>query len=205
MESACFSQPIFGRIIQTVYPKLTAGSAVPFLRNAVLLQTTLSGTALILLNLLAPVLVPLLWGSEWGEAVALLGPLSMAAFLAAPTLVLWQTLWAKADYHLVTIGNLARAGAVAAGTVLLLPSMGPIGYAWAEVVTAVVLLILPYDRWLPSGLIPPRLLAFLGIGAICFIHIVWSSPLWLACLLWYRHDLQRRGRNLLSAYHGNQT
>jgi O-antigen/teichoic acid export membrane protein len=199
VEFACFSQPIFGRILQSACPKLAdQGNGGGFIRKAVLLQTALSAVMLWGLNLLGPVIVPLFLGKAWQNALLFLPPLSIAAFLNTPISVLWQCLWAKAAYpHMIT-GNTIRAILLIAGTAILFPLFGAAGYVWAEVLNAAIsLVVLLCIRWLPSEWVPVKLLVGLGAGAVCLLNVRLSSPILVTLLLLYRRDLWQRVRGLM--------
>lgn len=200
VEFACFSQPIFGRILQSACPKLAdQGNDGGFIRNAVLLQTALSAVMLWGLNLLGPVIVPLFLGKAWQNALLFLPPLSIAAFLNAPISVLWQFLWAKAAYPYMATGNTVRAILLIAATLILFPLFGVAGYVWAEVLNASVsLAVLLYLGWLPSEWVPVKLLAGLGVGAVCLFNVRWFSPVVVVLLLLFRRNLWQRVRGLMA-------
>ncbi len=199
VEIACFSRPIFGRILQSAYPKLAdKGNGGSFMRNAILLQTVLSAVALLGLNLLGPIIVPVFLGESWQSALQFLPLLSIAVFLDAPISVLWQFLWAKAAYFHMVAGNMVRSILLTAGSAILLPLVGATGYIWAEVLNAAVsLVVLLCIRWLSFELVPVKLLVGLGVGAVCLLNVRLSIPILVVLLLLFRRNLWQQVHDLM--------
>lgn len=136
IELACVSRTIFGRIVLSVLPKLQSSTKEvgEFLRTSMLLQACLIGTALVVLNLLAPLLVPRIWNFIWWPVLEILPLLSLAAFIAGVVSPLVQALYVWSHFRQVIVNNLWHIGMLGVATFFLVPNIGIVGYAWAEII-----------------------------------------------------------------------
>lgn len=122
------------------FPKIAAqGEADPqrgvilgrYLRFALLLT---AGAALVL-GVLAPWLVSLLFGAAFVEAVPIVRVLLLAMIAVAGKRILIQGFKANGRLRAVAVAEPAALLANAAALVVLLPTLGIIGAAWATVIT----------------------------------------------------------------------
>ena len=85
-------------------------------------------------------MVPVLFGHQWSPAVAVMALLGLSAVLRAPIIIQTTLLYAKGRNNPVILATTIRVCAVAAASVLLVPSVGIVGYGIASLLAPVSVL-----------------------------------------------------------------
>jgi O-antigen/teichoic acid export membrane protein len=140
--------PLSGAFASTLYPRVAGGhkTDAPYRISKVLkLNLFLTGMGAVLLSVLTPLLIPLLFGSNFTSSIYPAMILLLGSVFLGCNYVLSDGLRGMGHPLITSIGETAGAGMTVLGLILLLPTFGIIGAAWVSVISyAVVFLILMF-------------------------------------------------------------
>ena len=136
---------------------------------------------------LAQPVTEFLYGSEYARTAVIVGILAFGEYLWAVFGFEAEALQVLGYVRRIVICDVLTLAAVIALALTLIPRYGPIGAAWAEVISLVLYRMAnAVALWSATGISPfrPRLLLFLalifgGSGGLLFLQHTFALPLWL--------------------------
>ena len=154
------------------------------------LQLFALGPVFLLLSVLGPTLLPKFLGGRWSSALVVLPFVAAGALINSVFVLEASALFVEGRQWVVTRSYLWHVAILIAGTAILVPSFGIVGYGWAELAACVPYAIL--HRGLQPGLrvslraTMPWLAAFVSalLGSLLADPMRWMFWLPLTLLLW---------------------
>jgi O-antigen/teichoic acid export membrane protein len=193
VEALSFVRTAVGRVAIAALARLRENPerCQRMMQKGARLQLFALGPILVLLCLLGPPLLPGLLGGRWSSALLVLPFVAAGALINSVFVLEASALFVEGKQWVVTRSYLWHVIILVTGTAILVPSLGIVGYGWAELVACIPYVIL--HRGLQPGLrislgaTMPWLAAFVAmlLGSLLTSPMRWLLWLPIAFLLWW--------------------
>ncbi len=192
VEALSFVRTAIGRVAIAALARLREDPerCQRMMQKGARLQLFALGPAFLLLSVLGPPLLPKLLGARWSSALLVLPFVAAGALINSVFVLEASALFVEGRQWIVTRSYLWHVAILLTGTAILVPSLGIVGYGWAELAACIPYAIL--HRGLQPSLrvslraTMPWLAAFVSalLGSMLADPMRWMLWLPLVFLLW---------------------